>query len=177
MKKITLKNLTALLLMSLSTNILANDSIWHVKGIHPNGEELLSIKAIDKMGKFHPVKALYDEESHALDIKVLDANGEVLHGVKAVNEISDKYHGIKALTASGELLPIKAIDNQGNRYDVKSIVTKSNTMSVKIVAKDGFIIAVKAISPLGQMFDVKSFNFDDTKIGHMHVKAVPHYIE
>lgn len=82
MKKLILSNVAALFLISLSTTALASGSIWHIKGIDPSGEELLSIKAIDKMGKLHPVKALYDAQSHALDIKVLDANGEVLHAVK-----------------------------------------------------------------------------------------------
>ena len=49
----------------------ADEKIWHVKAIHPEGR-LLDLKALDKDGKIFAIKAFQEEgNNHLLDIKAL----------------------------------------------------------------------------------------------------------
>src|SRR5438034_9876310 len=50
----------AALLAATTPARAAEEKIWHVKAIHPEGR-LLDVKAIDKQGKIHPVKAIQTE--------------------------------------------------------------------------------------------------------------------
>jgi hypothetical protein len=81
-----IKIFSAIAMLSFSAQLFADNTIWHIKGIHPEGNDLLAIKAIGSKGELHDVKAIYDDKSHILDIKVLDSKGKIMHAVKAINE-------------------------------------------------------------------------------------------
>ena len=80
---------------------------WHIKAVVPEAT-LLDIKAIDKQGNHHDVKAI--QNSH--DISLL--------GVKAL--VNGQTIPIKLIVKENEQYwPLKAIDHDGTILDVKAI--------------------------------------------------------
>ena len=96
----------AALLAATTPARAAEEKIWHVKAIHPEGR-LLDVKAIDKQGKIHSVKAIQTEGNlHLLDIKAL---------------VDDKRLPVKVLVSNDKYAPVKAIGEDGTIFDIKAI--------------------------------------------------------
>ena len=80
---------------------------WHVKAYLPDAQ-LLNVKAIDKDGNIHDVKAIQDsDDTSVLDVKAL-VNGKRLP-VKVIVKGGDVYYPVKAIDADGTLIDIKGI--------------------------------------------------------------------
>src|SRR5438105_4975013 len=84
----------AVFLAAATVLCAAEEKIWHVKAVHPEGR-LLDVKAIDKQGSVYPVKAIEaDGNAHLLDIKAL---------------VAGKRLPVKVLVSEDKFAPIKAI--------------------------------------------------------------------
>ena len=159
-------------IMAVTVASQAEMTAWHVKGIHPNGEELIAIKAVDSKGRLHNVKAFFDENNHILDIKVLnDGLDNVKYHVKAVDSGHKKHHAIMAVSDDKKHLDIKAIDKTGKHHDVSAIISDANHLDVKVVAANGEYWPIKIVSPDGKTHDVKAFDFDNDD-QYIHVKGL-----
>jgi hypothetical protein len=156
----------------------AEEKIWHVKAIHPEGK-LLDVKAIDKQGKTHSVKAIEtDGNVHVLDIKAL-VDGKRLPIKIIVSD--DKYAPLKAIGENGAVIDIKAITAEGQKLDVKGVKRSGSIIHIKAIAADGTFYGVKALSPEGRVYDVKGIKMspgpEETKVNGVsvaaHIKALP----
>ena len=101
---------------------------------------------------------------------------------------------IKAFMPQVKLLKIKAIDKEGNSYDVKAIQDSEQTnllsikafikgkrIPVKMLVSDDIYHPVKAIGDDGTIYDIKAFTDDGTKLpvkgvsksgNIIHIKAI-----
>ena len=112
--------------------------IWNVKVLLPSGK-LFPVKAIDKNGHMHPVKAFQDfEQTHILDFKAF---------------VNDKRLPIKLLLKETAYYPLKAIDTDGTIYAIKAIADKGKQLDIKGVSQSGNIIHIEAI-----LNDIDSYN-------------------
>ena len=171
--KLVVSSVFTSMMMVTAVSQAESMTVWHVKGIHPGGEEILSIKAVDEKGKLHAVKAFFeDDDHHLLDIRVLDHDlDESVYKVKTVDLGHTKYHGVKAVSKSGKHLDIKAFDRDGKQYDVKAIRDDSNDLDIRVVAPDGRHWPVKVLSPQGHTHNIKAFDFEnDDK--YLHIKGL-----
>jgi hypothetical protein len=158
----------------------ADEKIWHVKAIHPEGR-LIDIKALDNDGKIFAVKAFQEEgNNHLLDIKALV--GEKKLPVKVlVKQTTDAYGPVKAIAEDGTIYAIKALTPEGAKLDVKAVSTAGNIIAIKAIAPGGQFYGVKALSPEGRVYDVKGVKLGkdpvEGKVNGVdfaaHVKALP----
>ncbi|MBK6541127.1 MAG: hypothetical protein IPG10_07580 [Flavobacteriales bacterium] len=154
------------------------DPIWNVKCVQPDGH-VLGIKAVDKTGALHDVKAfLSNGDATVLDIKAL-IQGEQLPVKVLVS--GDALSPVKAIGKDGTIYAIKAITADGAKLDVKGASRSGNVYNIKAISANGEQMAVKAISPHGLFYDVKGVKFtaDDKEMDlngaavRAHVKALP----
>lgn len=180
MKNLTISLGTFLALATLLAAPLraAEEKIWHVKAVHPEGR-LLDVKAIDPQGKLHAVKAFEaDGNLHLLDIKAL-VDGRRLPVKILVS--NDKYAPVKAIGEDGAILAIKALTPEGEKLDVKGVSRSGSIIHIKAIGPQGVFYGVKAISPEGRMYDVKGIKMFkervETKVNGVeveaHIKALP----
>jgi hypothetical protein len=156
----------------------ADETIWNVKAVHPEGR-LLDIKAIDKSGGIHAVKAIQEGENyHVIDVKALVGNARL--PVKIL--VGDTpLAPVKAIAVDGTIIDIKAIAPDGEKLDVKGVSRAGNILNIKALAKDGKQYGVKAISPDGHLYDIKGIKMNADKVEgkvngvefHAHIKALP----
>lgn len=155
-----------------------SDPIWNVKCVQPDGR-VLGIKAVDKSGTLHDVKArLANGDVTILDIKAL-INGQEVAVKVLVSD--DKLSPVKAVAKDGTIYDIKAITADGSTLDVKAVRRLGNVYDIKALAADGKEMGVKAISPHGLFYDVKGIKLlaDDKEMElggvavRAHVKALP----
>ena len=163
-----------------SISLAAEDTVWHIKAIHPEGR-LLDVKAIDKSGKIHPIKAFQSPgNNHILDIKALVDDKKVAVKV-LVKGPGDAFAPVKAIADGGAVIDIKALTADGVKLDVKGVSTAGGVTAIKAVAPDGAFYGIKAISPEGRVFDVKGIKMNKEEVeGKVngvdfaaHVKAIP----
>jgi hypothetical protein len=156
----------------------AEDTFWHVVGIHPKGYTL-DIKAVDSEGKLYDIKAIeQDENVHMLDVKALV--GDLRQPVKVVVS-DDRYAPVQAIDIKGNNLDLKALTPEGKLLDVKGVRRTGSIIHIKVLGIGGRFFAVKAIAPDGRMYDVKGIKMIPDRaemlIGtvqiHAHVKAIP----
>ena len=154
------------------------DPIWYVKCVQPDGH-VLGIKAVDKSGGLHDVKALLSNgDATILDIKAFVNGKEV--AVKVLVG-ADKLSPVKGVAKDGTVYDIKAIAADGTKLDVKGVSRSGNVYNIKAIAANGDLLAIKAISPHGLFYDVKGVKFsaDDKEMDlngvavRAHVKALP----
>lgn len=157
-----------------------NETIWHVKALGPDSE-LINIKAIDKNGKIHDVKAIQDsDDTSILDVKAL-VNGKRLPIKLLVNEY-DSYVPVKAIDEDGTIIDIKGITKTGQILDVKAVSKSGNIINIRAITKKGDRYKIIAISPSGIKNDVKGIKMlkskVETTIGGVaifaHVKSTTH---
>ena len=164
--------------MVCAPSATAEDTIWHIKGVHPKGY-LLDIKAVDADGKRYDVKAIQREGNvHMLDVKSFVDGTE--HPVKVV--VSDRRQApVKALGVHGENLELKALTSEGKQLDVRAVRWSGSIVQIKVIGTLGRHYAIKAIAPDGRVYDVKGIKMTNDKIErvigavqvHAHVKALP----
>ena len=90
---------------------------WHVKAFHPKAK-LLKVKAIDKHGNIHDVKAIQNsDDTSILDVKAF-VNGKRLPIKILMNEGNNNLP-VKAIDDDGTIIDIKALTDDGRQLDVK----------------------------------------------------------
>ena len=121
----------------------ADDIIWHIKAIHPNGRTM-DVKAFNDRGDKFDVKALEDaDQSYIMEVKSF---------------IGGERVPVKVLVSEDEYKPLAAIDDKGNTYVLRAITPEGSFLPVKGVRKSGYIIHVKAVSEDGSFFGVKALS-------------------
>jgi len=154
-------------------------TMWNIKAITPDGENL-AVKAIDDKGNKFDLKAIQIENQNCfMNIKAF-VNGSELPVKVLVSD--DKYSPVKAISGDGTIYDIKAIADDGAILDVKGISRSGNIINIKAVNEQGAFYAIKAFSPSGQLNDVKGIKiFERAKEltiqgneVYAHVKAITH---
>ena len=154
---------------------------WHIKAVLPEAK-LLDIKAIDKNGVYHDVKAIQDSyDVSLLPIKAL-VNGQAIP-IKMIVKENDEYYPVKAIDNDGKILDIKAIGEDGEKLDVKGVGRMGSIVDVRAIDKEQRQYNVISISPLKGVNHVKGlkmFNEEVEAVIHgvkifAHVKSVKEY--
>ncbi len=154
----------------------ADEKIWHVKAIHPEGK-LLDVKAIDKQGKIHAVKVIQTGDVHLMDVRAL-VDGKRLP-VKLV--ATGDRPTLKAIAEDGTQLQIYALSTDGQKLEVRGVKRTGNIIHIKAIGPKGELYGVKAIAPEGWVFDIKGVKMSPDRIEakvngveiEAHVKALP----
>ncbi len=186
----TLKYIGFLVLLTLTfsvTNAQSQDDTkenviyWHIKAVLPEAK-LLDIKAIDKDGVYHDVKAIQDSyDVSILSIKAL-VNGQAIP-IKMIVKKNDKYYPVKAIDNDGRMLDIKAIGEDGEILDVKGVSRMGSIVEVRAIDKEQRQYNVISISPqegVNHVKGVKMFNEEVEAVIHgikifAHVKSLRQY--
>jgi len=187
--------------------IASNGDRLNIKGVKRSGN-IVHIKAINRNGTYYGVKAI-SPRGELNDVKGVKTSKEdleyTLHGSKI-------YAHIKALPQTGYVgdnflwhiisvhpdgypLQVKAIDKEGNAYDVKAIrdsdqrslldikafigettqlpvkllVSDDNYKPLKAIGEGGALYDIKAITPNGDKLDIKGVKRSGNII---HIKAI-----
>ena len=150
--------------------IQENVIYWDIKAVFP-GETLLDLKAIDKDGTHHDVKAIQDSHDISLlSVKAL-VNGETLP-IKMIVRKNDEYYPIKAIDYEGRILDVKAIGKNGEIYDVKGVSRMGSIVEVRAIDKEQNQYNVISISPENRVNHVKGL-----KMFNEEVEAVIHGVK
>ncbi len=143
---------------------------WHIKAVLPEAK-LLDIKAIDKDGTHHDVKAIQDSHDISLlGVKAL-VNGQTIP-IKMIVKEDDKYYPVKAIDHEGRILDVKAIGEEGEILDVKGVSRMGSVVEVRAIDRNGKQYNVISISPQEGVNHVKGL-----KMFNEEVEAVIHGIE
>ena len=154
---------------------------WHIKAVFPEAK-LLDIKAIDKDGTHHDVKAIQDSHDISLlGVKAL-VNGETIP-IKMIVKDNDKYYPVKAIDHDGMILDVKAIGENGEIMDVKGVSRMGSIVEIRAIDKDGRQYNVISVSPnegVNHVKGLKMFNEDVEAVIHghkifAHVKSLRQY--
>lgn len=166
-----LKCIGVLVLLTLSfsvTNAQSQDDTkenviyWHLKAVLPEAK-LLDIKAIDKDGVYHEVKAIQDSyDISLLSIKAL-VNGQAIP-IKMIVMENDKFYPVKAIDNDGRILDIKAIGEDGERLDVKGVSRMGNIIEVRAIDKEQRQYNVISISPQERVNHVKGLKMFNEEV-------------
>ena len=133
--------------------------LWAVKAYRPDSK-LLRVKAIDDNGIIHDVKAIQtSNNTSVLGVKAI-INEEIMPIKMIVNE-TDRYLPVKAITKDGTLVSIKALTDEGEVLDVKGVSKTGSIVHIRAIENDGTLYNVVAISPDGYMNDVKGVKMAD----------------
>ena len=154
---------------------------WHIKAVLPEAK-LLDIKAIDKDGKHHDVKAIQDSHDVSLlGVKAL-VNGETIP-IKMIVKRNDKYYPVKAIDHDGKILDVKAIGEDGEILDVKGVSRMGSIVEIRAIDKDQNQYNVISVSPTEGVNHVKGLKMFNEEVeavihGHKifaHVKSLRQY--
>ncbi|NER11319.1 DUF7486 family protein [Muriicola jejuensis] len=125
---------------------------WEIKA-YKIFETLLDVKAIDKDGNRHDIRAIQNSD----DVNILDVKA-FIHGerlpVKLIIKNNERYY------------PLKAIDSEGNLIDIKAITTDGKILPVKGVSKTGNVVHLRAIAEDQSFYDIIAMS-PDTKFNHV----------
>ncbi len=154
---------------------------WHIKAVLPEAK-LLDIKAIDKDGTHHDVKAIQDSHDISLlGVKAL-VNGQIIP-IKMIVKEDDKYYPVKAIDHDGRILDVKAIGEDGEILDVKGVSRMGSVVEIRAIDRDGKQYNVISISPqegVNHVKGLKMFNEEVEAVIHgikifAHVKSLRQY--
>jgi len=157
---------------------IPGDLLWHVKAFHPEAQ-LLQVKAIDKDGNYHDVKAVQPTESTSLlSVKAI-VNDERLP-IKMLPKGDSEYYPVKAIAKDGTIIDIKAIAEDGTILNVKGVKKSGNIIHISAVTADGLTFNVYAMSPFGEANVVKGLKMLDSEVEAVingvsifaHIKAI-----
>lgn len=153
----------------------------NVKGVRRAGN-IIDIKAITAEGQFYGVKAI-SPEGRLNDVKGVKVAGQELEGtvsgvqihahIKALPQSEGPGNApiwhIKAIHPGGWTLDVKALDGEGNIFDVKALQDGGQRqfmdvkalrgelqIPVKILVSDAAYAPVKAIGADGTIYDIKA---------------------
>lgn len=166
--------------LKLSSEVIktSEETLWHIKAIHPEGR-FLDIKAVDAFGSTFDINAIQrDGQKSIMDIKAY-VMGKILPIKVLVNE--DKFAPVKAIAEDGSTYNIIAIAPNGDRFRVKGVQRSGNIIHIKAIDNNGEHYGIKAISPEGQLHDVKGIKMKKEDLEYTlhgseiyaHVKALP----
>jgi len=154
---------------------------WHIKAVLPEAK-LLDVKAIDKKGNYHDVKAIQDSyDISLLSVKAL-VNGQSIP-IKMIAKENDEFYPIKAVDYDGTILDIKAIGEDGELLDVKGVSKMGNIIDIRAIDKQKKQYNVISISPqdgVNHVKGLKMFNEEVEAVIHgvkifAHVKSLRQY--
>ena len=154
---------------------------WHIKAVLPEAK-LLDIKAIDKEGTYHDVKAIQDSHDISLlGVKAL-VDGQIIP-IKMIVKEDDQYYPVKAIDHDGRILHVKAIGEDGEVLDVKGVSRMGSIVEIRAIDKDGKQYNVISISPqegVNHVKGLKMFNEEVEAVIHgikifAHVKSLRQY--
>ena len=154
---------------------------WHIKAVLPEAK-LLDIKAIDKDGNYHDVKAIQDSHDVSLlGVKAL-VNGETIP-IKMIVKKNDQYYPVKAIDYDGTILDVKAIGPNGEILDVKGVSRMGSIVEIRAIDKDGRQYNVISISPQDGINHVKGLKMFNEEVEaeirgikiFAHVKSLRQY--
>jgi hypothetical protein len=187
--------------------IAANGDRLSIKGVKRSGN-IVHIKAIDKNGTYYGVKAispkgeLNDVKGVKMSKKDLEYTlygAQIYAHIKALPQtgcVSDNFlWHIVAMHPEGYTLEVKALDKDGNAYDVKAIrdadqqslldikafVGDTDQLPVKLLISDDIYKPLKAIKEDGTLYDIKAITPDGDKLdvkgisrsgNIIHIKAI-----
>lgn len=166
------------MMLFVSGSLGAQELIWHVKAMHPEGYTL-DVKAFDEEGAYFDVKALEEaEQSYIMDVKAF-VKGERLPVKVLVSE--EEYKPLAAIDSEGKTYVLRAITKEGVYLPVKGVRKSGYIVHVKAVNENGDFYGVKAISTEGKLRDVKGVKMYDKRSEvtlngvqvHAHVVALP----
>lgn len=151
---------------------------WNVKAYSPDAQ-LLRIKAIDKDGKIHDIKAIQDSyDTSVLNVKAL-VSGKVLP-IKLIVRGNEPFYSVKAIDLDGTLIDVKAFAPRGDVLDIKGVKRTGNVINLRAITKDGVFYTIVAVSPAGEVNYVKGLKMLDSDVEAIisgvsvfaHVKAL-----
>jgi len=157
---------------------IPNEIFWHVKAYRPDAK-LLDIKAIDKDGNMHDIKAIQDSpDTSILNIKAI-VNGNRLP-IKLIIQGNNQYYPVKAIDNDGVLMDIKAFTEDGRRLDLKGVSKIGNIVNLRAITNNAVHYNIIAVSPDGAVNDVKGVKMMDDSVEtiinsvsiYAHVKAL-----
>ncbi|MEZ2414304.1 hypothetical protein ACA086_05015 [Muriicola sp. E247] len=154
------------------------DIYWEVKA-YKIFNKLLEIKAIDKDGKMHEVKAIQNSE----DVSILDVKafvGDQRLPIKMIIKNNERYYPVKAIDENGNLIDIKAITPQGKILPVKGVSKTGNVVHIRAIDEDQTFYNIIAMSPDGEFNHVKGIKMLDNPVEtiingvaiYAHVKSI-----
>ena len=169
--------------------IAANGDRLPVKGVKRSGN-IINIKAVDKNGSFYGVKAI-SPTGQLNDVKGIKTTKEDLEyniygfdvyaHIKALPQtgnVGDNFlWHIVAIHPDGYTMQVKAIDKEGNIFDVKAIqnsdqrslmdvkafIDGSVQLPVKLIVGNEKYKAIKAIGKGGILYDILAISSDGEK--------------
>lgn len=135
---------------------------WAVKAFRPEAN-FLDVKAIDKYGRRHDVKAIQDSDvSSILNVKAI-VDGNRLP-IKVIIKGDEKFYPVKAISTKGELIDIKAITATGELLDVKGFSRSGNIIHLRVITKDNRLYNIISISPESKVNAVQGIKMLDQEI-------------
>ncbi|NNM16970.1 MAG: hypothetical protein HKP24_00225 [Croceitalea sp.] len=135
---------------------------WTVKAHRPDAQ-LMDIKAIDKKGNRHEVRAIQQSsDASMLSVKAM-VDGEALP-IKLVEKGGEQFYPVKAIDHDGFLIGIKAETETGGLLDVKGVSQTGNIVHLRAINKYLKYYNIIAISPEGKVYDVKGLKMLDTPV-------------
>ena len=164
--------------MTDSVENTAQDVIWHVKALHPEGYTM-DVKAIDEQHNQYDIKALENsDQRYIMDVKAFV--GKETFPVKVMVS-EEEYKPVVAIVGQGKTYSLVAIDRNGKYLKVKGVRKTGYIVHIKAVADNGEFYGVKAISKKGKLNDVKGIKMYDKRLEitmdglevHAHVVALP----
>ncbi|GGD39223.1 DUF7486 family protein [Muriicola marianensis] len=141
---------------------VVTEIFWEIKA-YKIFETLLDVKAIDKNGKMHEIRAIQNSE----DVSILDVKafieGERLP-VKLIIKNNERYYPLKAIDSEGNLIDIKAITAEGKILPVKGVSKTGNVVHLRAIAEDMTFYDIIAMSPDTEFNHVKGIKMTDNPV-------------
>ena len=136
----------------------ANDILWNIKAIHPEGQTL-DIKAFDKEGNAFDVKAIQNSDQDSfLDVRSI-VDGKRIPVKMLVS--GDPFAPVRAIAEGGATYEVHAITPEGEKLDVKGVARIGSIVIMRCISQDGEFYGVKAISPEGKLNDIKGIKINN----------------
>jgi len=161
-----------------TTENIAQDVIWHVKALHPEGYTM-DVKAIDEQHNQYDIKAIENsDQRYIMDVKAFV--GKEIFPVKVMVS-EEEYKPVVAIVGQGKTYDVVAIDKNGKYLKVKGVRKTGYIIHIKAVGENGVLYGVKSISKKGKLNDVKGIKMYDKRLEitieglevHAHVVALP----
>jgi hypothetical protein len=151
---------------------------WDVKA-YSKTWGLLRVKAIDKDGNIHDIKAIQDsQDTSVLNVKAL-VDGQRLP-IKLIVKKNDKLYPVKAIAQDGTILDVKALYEDDEIIDIKGFSRMGNIINIRAISPQPIMYNIIAVSPDGTVNAVKGLKMMDQEVETVingvevfaHVKAL-----
>jgi hypothetical protein len=136
--------------------------LWEIKA-YRIFETLLDVKAIDKNGTMHDIRAIQNsEDASVLDVKAFIDGARL--PVKLIIKNNERYYPLKAIDAEGSLIDIKAITKDGKILPVKGVSKTGNVVHLRAITEDMTFYDIIAMSPNTEFNHVKGIKMTDNPV-------------